>query len=72
MIARELELLDRCPRAKFRLAELFLKKIDKIDCKVGFETSLILFEAKRGRFMILTATGSDIFGGQTNSYILVE
>ena len=36
--------------------------------------SLIVLEAIRGRcasFMILTATVSEIFGGQTNSSILV-
>ena len=41
--------------------------------KIGFEMSLIVVEAIRGRcasFMILTATVSEIFGGQTNSSIL--
>ena len=36
--------------------------------------SVIVVEAIRGRcasFMILTATVSEIFGGQTNSYMLV-
>ena len=41
---------------------------------IGFEMSLIVVEAIRRRcasFMILTATVSEIFGGQTNSFILV-
>ena len=45
-----------------------------MDSKIGFEMSLIVVEAIRGRrasFMILTATVSEIFGGQTNSFILV-
>ena len=45
-----------------------------MDSKIGFEISMIVVEAIRGRcagFMILTATVSDIFGGQTNSSILV-
>ena len=45
-----------------------------MDSKIGFEMSLIVFEAIRGRcasFMILTATVSEIFGGQTDSSILV-
>ena len=45
-----------------------------MDCKIGFEMSLIIVEAIRGRcasFMILTATVSEIFGGQTNSSIVV-
>ena len=45
-----------------------------MDIKIGFEMSLIVVEAIRGRcasFMILTATVSEIFGGQTNSAILV-
>ena len=52
----------------------FLNKIDNMDIKNGFEMSLIVVEAIRGRcasFMILTATVSEIFGGQTNSSILV-
>ena len=46
-----------------------------MDSKVGFEMGLIVVEAIRGRcanFMILTATVSEIFGKQTNSYILVD
>ena len=42
--------------------------------KIDSEMSLIIVEAIRGRcasFMILTATVSEIFGGQTNSSILV-
>ena len=45
-----------------------------MDSKIGFEMSLTVVEAIRGRcvsFMILTATLSEIFGGQTNSTILV-
>ena len=45
-----------------------------MDSKIGFEMSLIVVVAIRGRrasFMILTATVSEIFGGQTNSSILV-
>ena len=45
-----------------------------MDSKIGLEMSLIIAEAIRGRcggFMILTATVSEIFGGQTNSSILV-
>ena len=47
---------------------------NKMDSKIGFEMSLIVVEAIRGRcasFMILTATVSEIFGGQTNLSILV-
>ena len=47
---------------------------NKMDSKIGFVTSLIVVEAIRGQcasFMILTATVSEIFGGQTNSSILV-
>ena len=53
---------------------VFFNKIDKMDIKIGFKMSLIVFEAIRGQlacFMILTTTVSDIFGGQTNSSILV-
>ena len=42
--------------------------------KIGFEMSLIIVEAIRGRcasFMILMATVSEILGGETNSTILV-
>ena len=49
-------------------------KIDKMDSQIGFEMSLIVVEAIRRRcasFMVLTATVSEIFGGQTNSFILV-
>ena len=45
-----------------------------MDSKIGFEISLIIVEAIAGRcasFMVLTATVSEIFGGQTNSSILV-
>ena len=49
-------------------------KINKMGSKIGFEMSLIIVEAVRGRcasFMILVATVSEIFGGQTTSSILV-
>ena len=45
-----------------------------MDSKIGFEISLIVVELKRGRcasFMVLTAPVSEVFGGQTNSSILV-
>ena len=63
-----------CASGQHRFAELFLIKIDQMDSKIGFEMSLIVVEAISGRcvrFMILTATVSEIFGGQTNSSILV-
>ena len=44
---------------------IVLNKIDKMDSIIGFEMSLIVFEA-RGlypSFMILTATVSEIFRG---------
>ena len=40
-----------------------------MDSKIGFEMSLIVVEGIRGQcasFMILTATVTEIFGGQTN------
>ena len=45
-----------------------------MDSEIGFEMNLIVVEAICGRcasFMILTARVSEIFGGQTNSSILV-
>ena len=45
-----------------------------MDSKVGFEIKLIVVEAIRGRcasFTVLTATVSEIFGGQTTPSILV-
>ena len=45
-----------------------------MDNKIGFEMSLIVFESIRGRcasFMVLTAAVSELFGGQTNTSILV-
>ena len=45
-----------------------------MESEIGFEMSLIVVDPLRGRrvsFMILTATVSEIFGGQTNSSILV-
>ena len=44
-----------------------------MDSKFGFEMSLIIVQAIRGRcasFMGLTATVSEIFGGPTNYSIL--
>ena len=45
-----------------------------MDIKIGFEMNLIVVEAIRGRcasFTVLTATVSEIFGGQTTPSILV-
>ena len=45
-----------------------------MDSKIGFEMNVIVVEAIRGRcasFTVLTATVSDIFGGQTIPSILV-
>ena len=45
-----------------------------MDSKNCFEMSVFVVEAIRGRcasFMMLTATVSEIFGGQTNVCILV-
>ena len=45
-----------------------------MDSKIGFEIHLIVVEAIRGRcasFTVLTATVSEIFGGQTTTSILV-
>ena len=45
-----------------------------MDSNIGFEMSVIVVEAIRGRcasFMIVTATVLEIFGAQTNSSILV-
>ena len=53
---------------------IVFNKIDEMDSKIGFEMSLIVVEAIRGRcasFLILTATVSEIFGGRTNLSILV-
>ena len=44
-------------------------KIDTMYSQIGFEMRLIVVEAIRGRcasFMILTATVSEIYGGQTH------
>ena len=51
-----------------------LNKIDQMDSKICFEISVFVVEAIRGRcasFMIVTATVSEICGGQTNVPILV-
>ena len=53
---------------------IVFNKIDKRDSKIGFEMSLIVVETIRGRcasFVILMATVSELFGGQTNSSFLV-
>ena len=45
-----------------------------MDSNIGFNISFIVVEAIRGRcasFIVLTATVSEIFGGQTTSSILV-
>ena len=64
-----------CASGHRRFAEFYcFNIIDKMYSNIGFEVSLIVVEAIRGRrasFMILTATGSDIFGGQTDSSIFV-
>ena len=62
-----------CASGQRRFAEFFAK-INKMGSKIGFEMSLIIVEAIRGRcasFMSLPATVSEIFGGQTTQYILV-
>ena len=51
-----------------------LNKIDQMDSKICFEMSVFVVEAIRGRCassMIVTATVSEICGGQTNVPILV-
>ena len=51
---------------------MVFNKIYKMDSKIGFEMSLIVVEALRGRcasFMIITATVWEIFVGKTNSPI---
>ena len=48
--------------------------IYKMETKIGFEMNLIVVEAIHGRcasYMVLTATVSEIFGGQTTPSILV-
>ena len=48
--------------------------IDEMDSKIGFEMSFIVVDAIRGRcasFTSLMAMVSEIFGGQTNSSIIV-
>ena len=55
-------------------ALIVFNTIYKMDSEIGFEMSLIVVEAIRGRctsFIVLMATVSEIFGGQTNSSILV-
>ena len=62
-----------CALRQRRLAEFF-NIIYKMDSKIGFEMKLIVVEAVRGRcasFTVLTATVSEIFGGQTTPSILV-
>ncbi len=63
-----------CALRQRRLAELLLNIIYKMNSKIGFEMNLIVVEAIRGRcasFTVLTATVSEIFGGQTTPSILV-
>ena len=51
-----------------------LKQIDQMDSKICFEMSVFVVEAIRGRCasrMIVSATVSEICGGQTNVPILV-
>ncbi len=64
-----------CASGQRRFAELFLLKvIKKMGSKIGFEMSLIIVEAIRGRcasFLSLPAIVSEIFGGQTIPSILV-
>ncbi len=64
-----------CALSQRRLAELFLIIIIyKMDSKIGFEMNLIVVEAIRGRcasLTVLTATVSEIFGGQTTPSVLV-
>ena len=64
--------LNRFWSATVRL--IVFTKINKMGSKIGFEMSLIIVEAIRGRcasFMSLPATVSEIFGGQTTPSILV-
>ena len=64
-----------CASGERRFGTLLLQKlIKKKGSKIGFEMSLIIVEAIRGRcasFMSLPATVSEIFGGQTTPSILV-
>ncbi len=63
-----------CASGQRRFAELFFTKINKMGSKIGFQMSLIIVEAIRGRcasFLNLPATVSEIFGGQTTPSILV-
>ena len=67
-------LSGRCLGYSAPISLIVFNKIDKMDSKISFERSLIVVEAICGRcasFIILTATVSEIFGGQTNSSILV-
>ena len=53
---------------------IIFTKINKMGSKIGFEMSLIIVEAIPGRcasLMILVATVSEIFGGQTTPSIFV-
>ena len=63
-----------CASGQRRFADLFLLKFKKKGSKIGFEMSLIIVEAIRGRcasFTSLPATVSEIFGGQITPSILV-
>ena len=63
------------PTAVLELNSDWLDCFNNMDRKIGLEMSLIVVEAiyvhaRCAGFTILTATVSDIFGGQTNSSIL--
>ena len=61
-----------CASGQRRFAELFLLKLIKMGRKIGFEMSLIIVEAIRGRCVsFIPTTVSEIFGGQTTPSILV-
>ena len=61
-------------RERDKSKNITYKKNSSVDSKIGFEMSLMVVEAIRGRcasYMIITSTVSEIFGGQTNASILV-
>ena len=63
-----------CALGQRRLAELFFYIFYKMDSTFGFELNFIVVEVIRGRcasFTGLTATVSEIFGGQTTPSILI-
>ena len=58
--------------AMFGVLGVPIRLINKMDSNIGFEISLIVVDAIRGRcasFTVRTATVWEIFGGQTNSSI---